>query len=176
MQAKIHTMRTHPDNHMISFRHGSRAVVLMGVILMLVGAALCYVAFADPEATTGTSIFLVAVGLLLLAIGAKLAFGLERVSLDLASRTWHSTSGAVFKRRAMGPLDDLEAVVLEAKEHRHGAEHFYMYRVGFLLSDGSQLHAGMDRSLESARRAARELSMRTGLPFRDLSESEEDAY
>ncbi len=167
-------MPANHDNHMIHFRHGSRSTVLMGAILMLAGAALGYVAFADPEATTGTSIFLVAVGLMLLAIGTKLAFGLELVSLDLASRTWHSTSGAVFKRRSMGSMDDLEAVVLEVQQHRHGAEHFYMYRVGFLLSDGSQLHAGMDRSLESARQGARELSMRTGLPFRDESQSEEE--
>ncbi len=159
-------------NNLLCFRHGSRATVLMGVILMLAGAAVGYVAFADPEATTGTSIFLVSVGLLLLIIGAKLAFGLERVYMDLGARTWGSVSGAFFRKKEKGSLDDLEAVVLERQEHRHGAEHFYMYRVYFLKKDGGELHAGMDRDIESARRAARELSMRTGLDFRDESEDE----
>ena len=164
----------HNGHNVLHFRHGSRAVVLMGVILMLTGAALGYVAFADPEATTGTSIFLVAVGLLLLAIGAKLAFGLERVSLDPASRTWQSVSGVFFQKKEQGSLDDLEAVVLERQEQRHGAQHYYMYRVYFLKKDGGELHAGMDRSEESARSAALALSAKTGLPFKD--ETEEDMH
>ena len=165
-------MTVHHNKHILRFRHGNRAVVLMGVILMLTGAALGYVAFADPEATTGTSIFLVAVGLLLLAIGGKLAFGLERVSLDPASRTWQSVSGVFFRRKDEGSFDLLEAVVLERQEQRHGAQHYYMYRVYFLKKDGGELHAGMDRDIESARLGARELSMRTGLAFRDESEEE----
>ncbi len=147
-------------------------MVLMGAILMLTGAALGYVAFADPEATTGTSIFLLAVGFMLLIIGVKLAFGLERVSLDPAARTWQSVSGAVFRKKQNGSFDELEAVVLERQEHRHGAQHYDMFRVFFRKNNKDELHAGMDRSEEAAREAALALSAKTGLPFKD--ETEED--
>lgn len=163
-------MESEQTRQVLVFKHGSRAVLLVGGILLAGGVGLIYTAITNAKSSAGTSFYHFSMGIILLLTGAKLAFGLERNEFNLSARRWRSSRG-LFKRKAeKGTFDDLDAVLFDHRQRRHGIQYYDSYHVGVSRSSGEVLHIEQTTSREYAEALARELAMRLGIEVEELSD------
>jgi hypothetical protein len=167
-------MSTEQTKQVLLFKHGSRSVVLVGAFLLASGGGLVYVAVTGPNITSGRSLYYLIMGIILLLTGGKLAFGLERNEFDLSSRRWRSRRGLFKRTTEKGTFEDLEAVVFDHQQRRHGIQYYDSYHVGITRAGGDDLHIEQTTSREYALALARELAMRLGVKFVETDEETDE--
>ena len=156
------------------FRHGSGASLFIALMLIMAGGGLIYVAVADPEATPGVMVFLAGTGASLALLGAKLAFGLQRVVLDLGRQSWQIRSGLFKRYEESGTFDQFDHLSVEAQDRKHGASSYQVYRLAVITRDGPELHLDIINDHDQAMQMARLIAGRLGIEVRELQDDEDE--